>query len=246
MKVVITADWHLDAVSLGNSRFDDLSVALRAMMLTVVEEKPDLFLFLGDLCNPDRGARTLKAIATAAFYARMLAENEVESVWLAGNHDVVDSSEIVTSLTPLASMPFLRVVESLSSLQVGNWHLVFLPYISRVLQAEVDVQRYVERECVLAADKGLRLLLAGHCTHVPDATTGNETTLMSRGRNMAFPVELGTKYGALMFNGHYHTKQRTSGGVYIPGSLGRFDFGEENNTPSFYILDTEVPSWPED
>jgi DNA repair exonuclease SbcCD nuclease subunit len=246
MKVIVTADWHLDSVTLGVSRFDDLSVALRQLMTTALQERPRLFLFLGDLCNPDRGARTLKAISTVALYARMLAENDIESVWLAGNHDVVDSSDIVSSLTPLGSMPFLHVVEKLGSMQIDGWHFVFLPYISRVLQAEIDVRRFVERECVLAADKGLRTVIAGHCTHIDGAVNGNETTLMPRGRTMAFPTDIGKRYGAIMFNGHYHTRQHTPSGVYIPGSLGRFDFGEERNTPSFYVFDTEVNPWPED
>lgn len=242
MKIAVTADWHLDSVTLGVARFGDLSKALQEMMHVVIRERPRLFLFLGDLCNPDRGARTLKAISTASFYARTLYEHDIESVWVAGNHDVVDSSDIITTLTPLGSMPFMHVVEKLSSLTIDKWHFVFLPYISRVLQPDTDVRKYVERECLLAADKGHRIILAGHCTHVEGAKDGNETTLMRRGRTMNFPTDVGRKHGAVMLNGHYHTRQTTPSGVHIPGSLGRFDFGEERNTPSFYIFDTEVPN----
>jgi DNA repair exonuclease SbcCD nuclease subunit len=235
MKVAISADWHLDAISNGIARYPDLSRSVDEVVRRVGAEC-DVFVFAGDLCNPDRGARTLRAIGKAAEVAKNLALFDVESYWIAGNHDVVDSEEALSTLSPLIGGDGVVIEDVFSAPLDEKWWLVALPYISKLRFNQEEFLAKVESELVSISNDGCRALVVGHCTEVGGAKIGNETTLMARGRGMPFPVELCQRHGAVMVNGHYHKRQVTPDGIVIPGSLGVLDFGEEGNTPSFEIV----------
>lgn len=235
MRIAITGDWHLDSVTNGVLRYKDLTDALSSM-LSAIENRVDAFVFLGDLCNPDKGVRTLRSITTAGKVARALTTMGINHWWIAGNHDVIDSDEVVTSLSPLGS--FTRVIESFEvDLSDPRLMLMFLPYISKMRQDQAELDRWVDNQCSIASTEGRKVVIFGHCTSIQGAMDGTETSHMPRGRVQSFPVEIGKRYGAVMINGHYHTQQVTDDGVIIPGALGRFDFGEEKNRPGFVIVE---------
>lgn len=239
MKIAITADWHLDAVTVGVLRYNDLTETLRKMLEAIEQEKVDQFVFMGDLCNPDRGARTLRAMSTASKIAKALDRMNVKSYWIPGNHDVVDSNEIITTLSTLAA--FANVFET-PEIAAPSKHVkfMFLPYMSKMVLDQGAMNKWVEAELALASAAGKKtVIMFSHCTSVDGANTGTETSYMPRGKGQDLPIALLKKHGAIIFNGHYHTGQTTDSGVHIPGALGRFDFGEQSNTPGFMIVEVD-------
>jgi hypothetical protein len=79
-------------------------------------------------------------------------------------------------------------------------------------------------------------VVAGHMTSVPGVPHGSETSDMPRGADMAFPLAEAQALGAVCMNGHFH-RRCTDGPVLIPGSLARLTHGEEQNEPSFLVVD---------
>jgi DNA repair exonuclease SbcCD nuclease subunit len=239
MKIAITADWHLDAVTLGVLRYKDLTDALSEMLEIIAQEKVQAFVFMGDLCNPDRGARTLRAMTTASKVAKSLERMSVPSYWIPGNHDVVDSNEIITTLSPLSA--FAEVFEKPEIVVPSKYtKLMFLPYMSKMVQDQLALNRWVEEECVLGSASGKKtLVMFSHSTSVEGAKDGTETSHMPRGKGQELPLAVLKRHGVMVFNGHYHTGQTTDSGVHIPGALGRFDFGEQANAPGFMIVEVE-------
>lgn len=265
MKILFTSDWHLDASTCGVDRFDDVVGAVKETVETAIAEKVDLYVFLGDLCDPDAN-RSPRCVSVAIDVARELRANDIESRWLTGNHCVIEDGSGTSVLSPLkaaemkpsADMPGWRVideptVELLSRTPNGPpIAFVWLPYVPRC--ASYDAKEFVRDADVLAArnvdarsfaPKGQPHVVVGGHLSIRDMHPGSETIDMPRGRDLWLPVdEIAERWpGATVVNGHYHRAELPGrlqrGGVLIPGSLARLTFGEEANTPGFLIV--EVP-----
>lgn len=252
MRLVVVSDLHLDASTSGLERFDEIAAAARAAADDAIRfaEKGGsaLFVFAGDLCDPDT-TRSFRAIASAVDLALTLSARGVPSLWIAGNHDVIENARGSTVLEPLASavygrltskaLPYLRgecarVAEEPTSILVGHDLLIaVLPYVARARM--YDPIAFINR---IPPWDG-RVVVIGHLT-VPSAERGSESDDFARGREMVFPVEACRKRwgeGVPMINGHYHRRQVTRDGVVIPGSLARLRHDEEQNEPGYLVID---------
>lgn len=236
MKVLVTADWHLDANTAGYDRFADVAKSIDAMVDAAIRSKVDLFLFLGDLCDPD-ASRAPRCVAKAINAWRQLQQAGIASRWLVGNHDVIEDGSGTSTLTPLRAAG-ADVIEEPMTGTIGGVQFVWLPYVPRV--RNYDAAEFVA-SVNLAPD--LPVVVAGHLT-VPVLDPGSETHDMPRGRDLVFPVEqVVAKWPkAMLLNGHYHTAcwmigQQVGGGLCVPGSLERLTFGEQGNVPGYSTLD---------
>jgi DNA repair exonuclease SbcCD nuclease subunit len=235
MKVLATSDWHADWVSSGVDRFEEIRAAALQTVEVAIEERVSLYAFLGDLADPDDGPRALRAVGLALEVQEKLNGCGIPSVWLAGNHDVIEDGSGRTTLSPLAShaVVFERAPQ-LISLDVRLAVEVFvmaIPYPPA--SVPVDVPEMVRR---LKVPNGSRGLVLAHCTNVDGARQGEETTEMPRGRGVRLPQEDLPK-GWTVLNGHYHLPQVTPSGAIVPGALARLTHGEESNDPRFVILE---------
>lgn len=250
MKIFITSDWHLDAYTAGLERFDDIERAAAGIVQDAIGERADLFLFLGDLCDPHAN-RTPRCIAATIRLARLLAAHDIPSRWLVGNHDVIEDGSRTSTLTPLGAAATVlsgdrdswRVLdEPCAELIAGVWY-VWLPYVSRA--AGYDAAAFVEEQ--IRPDDARAVVVAGHLS-VPGIDPGSETHEMGRGRAMWLPVDsIRARWPeSLVLNGHYH-RQRTDGPVRIPGSIARLTFGEETHAPGYLVAEIELrrrrPEW---
>ena len=247
MKVVVSSDWHPDWNTHGVARFSEVREAAHRTVDAAIEEDAGLYVFCGDLCNPDRGSSVFRCVELAAEVALRLQEKGITSAWIAGNHDVIEDGTGDTSLSVLRAMAkftelihvferpgFLRVVHATR----GSASLIALPFTATshaydVEAALADLNAHfgpIHRETIIA----------GHL-NIAGVVPGEESAEMARGREIWLPVEAAKRIGAHVVNGHYHRRQRTKDGVWIPGSLARFTFGEEGNQPSFMVLDTQAP-----
>lgn len=239
MKVLFTADWHLDWTTGGVERFDEVSAALNQIHATAIAERVDLLIFGGDLCDPDVDSPLChRAIARAVDFGRKLHQDGVESLWITGNHDVIEDGRGSHTLMALRAAG-LHVADEPVGLGVSGVGVVLLPYVSP--SRRYDPAGFIER---MAVEMRVRagdppFIVAGHMTRVRGASDGSETHDMPRGSDMEFPVDACHMClpGAVLLNGHFH-RRVVDGPVLIPGSLARLTHGEETNEPGFIIVET--------
>ncbi len=247
MRLIVTGDWHLDAMTAGQSRLPEQREVLDQLIERVKthctqctrEGKGErvVVAFLGDLCNPDRGSRTLAAITEGARVFRCLLHTGATVVAIAGNHDVTDGAHGLTALSPLeevfddrpfwlAQVPRLIEFGPVDSREGPRFRFMFLPYTAPVVLARwmeanhVTVQQWVQQHVTA------KTIVMGHLS-IEGALLGSETLDMPRGRENVYPVQESAP-ALLRLNGHYH-KRQSPHDIWCPGAPVRLAFGEENN-----------------
>ena len=244
MKIVVSSDWHADATTSGLDRFEDVEwLVWDHVYATAVRERADLFLFLGDLCDPDN-RRSHRAVALAHEVASALQSvASIPSRWLVGNHDVVEDGSGTSTLSALAAASRGRgearrrwgpeVYEDPQVEQFRYLPIVALPYPSRA--RAYDPAAFVES---LSLPSDGPLLFVGHLS-IAGIHPGSESGELARGREVFWPVDvIRRRFGdrAVCLGGHYHRAQ-TFAGVRIVGSLERLRFDEEDHEPGFLVVE---------
>ena len=243
MKILVSSDWHGDALTAGVPRRADIIRHVDKML----EEEFNLFVFGGDLTDPDTpGAHA--AIEYACTVAARLADRGIISCWVAGNHDTVEDGLGTTTLSALRGIEvggsklkspirvFNKPSATLLNTPAGTVAFVALPYPS--LATHYDPADFVKR--LRPLPEGTPCLVMGHLWMKGDEGSGSESTDMARGRPVYWPVkELEEKFpNALLVGGHYH-RQGFMGGVLMVGTMDRLTAGEQLHHPRYLLL--EVP-----
>lgn len=259
MKILLTSDWHLDAVTAGVPRLDEIDPYIEELLEVIVREKINFVFHLGDLFDPGSMLGALYT-ATVIDIAGRLADSGADAVvWVAGNHDVIESSRGATTLSPLAAANrqgrlgagdgadtyvFERpTFAELVGFDVPNLRLVALPYVARAVERMPGFEDLRAAAFAEAAALGEKwpLVVIGHLT-VPGALVGSETTDMPRGRDLDFPFEDVARLNpALVASGHYHKAQvvsheATGLDIVIPGSPFRLTFGERDDKRKGFVI----------
>lgn len=242
MRLLVTSDWHTDRSTLGVPRLGEIQRAVAAAARAAVDESCDAFVFLGDLCDPDSGADVIAGLELAAETISFLSGREVQSAWIAGNHDVLEDGSGRTTLSPLRGLTgpsssgshWVCEAPRRFTLHRGpkeRLHCLALPYTAATNPLQPDAEAYVRSQTRRVH------AVFGHLM-LPGIVPGEETTEMSRGRDVDLPVDtIRTLWpGAAIFNGHYHRRQ-TFRGVEIPGALARLTFGEAGHRPCWLVAD---------
>lgn len=235
-RVLVTGDWHADAVTAGVPREDDIRKALRELLDVLRRESCDVLLFLGDLCNPDT-VRAWRSAMVAIEFARELVELRVSSIWITGNHDVIEDGHGSHTLLPLAVFATeldATMCDSPRIVQIDGGYVLALPYVARSHGydpiAEVDAAAHM-------LGTGRNVIVAGHLM-LEGIAPGSEVTDFARGRDVFYPVEECAKRlpDAVLVNGHYHAPMEHRG-VMMPGTLARLTRGEIGNAPGYLIVE---------
>ena len=258
MKLLITSDWHLDAVTAGIPRVGEFDLYLDQVVAASQEHDVDTIAVLGDYFDPGKmnGPEMTARLMEAAL--KLSGAGAKLLIWIAGNHDVVESSGGWTTITPLKLAledGFARgtrhhhiVFErpKLAVFRLPGWALLALPYQARAAMIPEEM------ETALAAAKaernlGVPLIVLGHMT-VPGAILGSESHEMARGRDMDLPMDqLADLSPVIVANGHYHKAQTVKGPgglrVVIPGSPHRFTFGERHDADKGFVI-LDIPEIP--
>jgi DNA repair exonuclease SbcCD nuclease subunit len=243
VRAIVSSDWHLDAVTAGEERFADVTRAADQVANYAIEsdrgDSRSLFVFAGDLTNPDP-PRCWRAVEYAAQLSRRLEYHGIPSIWIAGNHDVLEDGYGSHSLMPIdtrlpqdagahgvvVAMPKLVFPFSYSTSRTRGPGILCFPYVPRShAYVPTDViARYVDEEPTLIVG---HLMLEG-------ISVGSETNDFARGRDLFLPIEglRKTWPDVPIVNGHYHEGQLYKS-IHIPGSIARLTLGEANNSPRF-------------
>ncbi len=238
MKYLFTSDWHLDHTTDGHARFDEVSKAVDHSVRVAVEERVDLYVFAGDLSDPD-GFAVHRAQAKAQATATQLKKNGIPSAWVAGNHDVVEDGFGTTVLSPMAASGVCDVFEHPDVLRLPNDRiLIVLPFTPRSHSYEPAAYvRQLGAKMPAKLRQSAHIVVVGHLG-LAGINPGSETNEMPRGREVLWPLEELAKWfpKATLVGGHYHKAQEYKG-VNIVGSLARLTHGEEKHEPSMLLLE---------
>jgi DNA repair exonuclease SbcCD nuclease subunit len=241
MKIVQSSDWHLDTNTAGFRRYDDVSNAVRATVEAAIDLNAEYYLFTGDAHDPDGGGDTYmysRFIMQTAIY---LADAGIKSIWLPGNHCVCENGNGLTVLSPLRSLVesqkyerFITLAEDPGYISLGGKALLCaLPFTS--FDRPYDPAEVVRN---IPAGK-LPVIVAGHLM-IEGIEIGSETSDFPRGRDIFFPQQacddLAKGREVMRVQGHYHKKQCFEG-IYIPGSVARLTFGEEEHSPGYQVIE---------
>jgi DNA repair exonuclease SbcCD nuclease subunit len=243
MKILVTSDWHMDTVTAGIPRLNDIENFMKLLLDVIEKEEVDLLLHLGDFFNPGTMLVPVYTAKLMEFIQKLYYKDEVDVILIAGNHDVIEDSRGYTTISPLNFINRIGgscdIVERPSLICINAdiaVNFLCLPYVAKSAYDPSDLDnviKYIEK----LSYSSLKLIVAGHMT-VPGAMMGSESKEMSRGRESVFPID---KIKALnpdmILNGHYHKAQVVNpSGVIIPGSPVRFNFGEKDDNEKGYIL----------
>jgi DNA repair exonuclease SbcCD nuclease subunit len=235
MKILFTGDWHLDRNTAGYDRYDDISSKIDETVAKATELDIDLYVFLGDLANPN-SVRSHRAVTKAIEVARKLSlqKRPIQSMWIVGNHDIIEDGLGFGVLSPIAAAGF-SVFSYPVVIEEFKIPIVVLPYPSTTHFYEPA--EFVARYSTRAVYNSDSVLVVGHLS-MQGAAMGSESTELSRGREHAWPIEAIRKRwpSAIMIGGHYH-KQQVFNDVSFAGSLERLGFDEEENSPGFLTLE---------
>lgn len=244
-KIVVVSDLHPDVLTLGVSRFDEVERALKKAVAHAIKIDARVFLFTGDLCDPDSGGETFRAIAMLIRAAYELAKrHNIIFIAVAGNHDVNEDGTGATTLSPLAAIEeigganeLIYVAERPRFIYIyEDLGVLCLPFVA----SSHGMDLAEETKKLWPEDPKCRVIVASHLS-VPGIIPGEETKEMPRGREIAYPFEA-TKNAVVRVQGHYHRRQvfdPNDGGppIIIPGSLARLTFGEEEHEPAILVLE---------
>jgi DNA repair exonuclease SbcCD nuclease subunit len=252
MKIVASSDWHPDHVTAGFPRFDDVRKAAKQSVARAIAIGAKLYLFTGDLCDPDRG-RAHEAGALLIDCALELRREGIATRAIPGNHDVLEDGTGTSTLEPLAALEAIeaitgvgedgtiRVAKTAEFESVGDWpfDLLALPYVARSHAYDPVVSVAIAKEEREKSGRSDRpIIVYGHLM-LEGIEQGSESAEMARGRDLFFPIgEVLAAFGdkAIMLNGHYHKRQKHRG-VQVVGSLERLTFGEEGTKPGWLELE---------
>lgn len=244
MRVVVASDWHVDWSTLGVSRWKEIEAAVTESVDYAIKNEAGLYLFPGDLADPDTGGASWRAAALIITAATRLSRAGVRLVAIPGNHDVCEDGSGKTTLTPLAALedllPGVYVAEEPRLIWLGGDPGKYLYVLALPFTAASHGYDTQLTACALWPEEpGARVIVLSHLT-VPGIHPGTETTEMPRGREVLYPFH-STERAILRVQGHYHHRQLFTAPdngppLVIPGAIARLAFGEENNDPSFLSL----------
>lgn len=240
-KIVCSTDWHADALTAGFSRFEDVRQAVDETVAEAVSLGADLYLFLGDLTDPDSPG-AWAACRLACETAAHLADAGIDSVWVGGNHDALEDGSGTSTLDPIhgwsAFDDRVNVCSRPEVIRFPAFDVVALPYAAQ--SHEYDPERFVRDLPAWVGAQSRRVIVAGHL-NLDGILEGSESLEMPRGRSTYWPVaEILARFGdrALMLAGHYHRRQ-VHRGVQIVGSLERLSFADGTTAPGYLVVEVD-------
>lgn len=241
MKIVFTSDWHMDRYTSGVKRFDDVVRSVDVSVKAAIEMKADYYIMLGDLCDPCK-RESYRAVAHAIKIDRELRSADVEPFWIAGNHDVIEDGSGDNVMLPMNAAGCIVYDRPtvLQSAYGSDEYIVLLPFAPS--SHSYDLVEFIKGvpEMKLAGKKMTEkssVVVAGHLS-IDGAEPGSETKDMPRGRDVFWPTAVIKECmpQAVMVGGHYH-KQQIVDGIYVVGAVERLTHGEEENRPSYLVVE---------
>lgn len=259
MRLLLTSDWHLDAVTAGHDRWPELERFLCRVEEAIDEHDVDVVAFVGDAFDPGTSQEARWHTELLGWAYRLTRKCQA-TIWIAGNHDVIEvahNGEPLTVLSPLARI----VDESNGELYAGTLSRVHVAELPRAIELECpkatggatramvlalpyasrSVTRWAEerdRAFMIAAKAGVPVIVLGHLM-LEGMIPGSEDEML-RGRDIPLPIELLEELKpVLIANGHYHRREVVRRGavdIQIIGAPVRMTFGERDDGARGFLI----------
>jgi len=264
IKVLHLSDIHLGTLTHGklnpltgiNSRLEDFERSLTICIDRAITEPADLVLFGGDAFPDAMPAPQVQQIFASQF--RRLADRQIPTVLLVGNHDRHSQTGNSLSIYRSLGVPGFIVGDRLETHKIrtksGGIQIICLPWLTRsamLTKAETEglsveavgkellkrLELVIEAE-VRQLDPELPTILLGHL--MADRATVGAERFLAAGVGFTVPLSLLARpevdYVAL---GHVHKHQILCQDppIVYPGSIERVDFGEENEEKGYVWLE---------
>jgi DNA repair exonuclease SbcCD nuclease subunit len=236
-RILVTSDWHVDAVTAGVSRYVEIGQLVEQIISIIKKEKVDHFFHLGDVFDPGSSS---EAVWSSFIISSALAIQDAlrgRSLWIAGNHDVLERREIMTVLSPLRHAMRdnhrIRVSEKPELVDFGDIQILTLPFVARSADSATMID-----DAISASRGRTELVVVGHLS-IPGITPGSEEEML-RGRDIIFPAEkVASLSPRIVLNGHYHRPQVVTYrglDIRIVGAPARMTFGEIDPDPRGFLV----------
>lgn len=256
---------HIDPETGTNTRLQDFIGTLRRCIDRALAEPVDLVLFGGD-AFPDATPAPYIAEAFAREFRR-LAEAEIPTVLLVGNHDryALGQGSASLGIYRTLAVPHIRVGDRLETHHIetrsGSVQVITLPWLTRSTlltrpetrgKSLTDVNDMLTERLRLALEGEIRrrdpkqpTILLAHL--MSDKASFGAERLLAVSKGFTIPLSLLVRpeldYVAL---GHVHKHQNLNPGndppVVYPGSIERVDFSEETEDKGYVMAEVAVGS----
>ena len=225
MRLVIIGDLHLDAQIAGRDYHADVLAKLRSIPLDGIS----CIVQLGDICDPDNGARTWRALDSMAAWLYSLPTTIPRISIVVGNHDRIDDVRAKSCISVLECIRGVTVRNQIGAQKLFVTHEghvfwgLYVPWLSRA-QGEVDVLADCQRELDRLAP-GDSALVFCHLD-IEGAVPGSESDLPRLGRQFLPNAVANDPRVDKVFAGHIHTPGKFSDKIEIVGSLECLGMGD--------------------
>ncbi|MBU7043329.1 MAG: exonuclease SbcCD subunit D [Theionarchaea archaeon] len=201
-----------------NIRMMDFCHSFDYCVSQVLELRPDLFVFSGDLFDRVNPTNFIRKFAQDQL--RRLSQHNIESYIIPGNHETPRSRGVKNPLTLYRDIPHIHIALSPFQKEIGAYMLAGVPFTHN---PETHIPSPVS---------GKQNILMLHCV-VEGAVWGSERFVEYVEETVKPGVIPPYDYIAL---GHIHKHQQLNNMVYS-GSLERYDFNEKDEKKGFVIYD---------
>ncbi len=246
-----------------NTRLEDFVQSLAACIDRAIQEPVDVVLFGGDAFPDATPAPYIQEAFASQF--RRLADHQIPTILLVGNHDQHAQGQGGASLSIYRTLgvPGIIVGDRLTTHRIdtsnGQLQVLTIPWINRsalltrpesekLSLSEVNdlllsrLEPALEGE-IRQLDPNIPTILLGHLM-ADNAKLGAEK-LLAVGKGFSMPVSMLTRpcfdYVAL---GHVHRHQNLNKSnnppVVYPGSIERVDFSEEKEDKGYVMIDIQA------
>lgn len=258
MRILFTSDWHDDAVTLGVSRRAELKAYYDRVADEAGRRDVDVVVFCGDAFDPGSMLHALyETDVSCAFHRFAYAVTSGKVIAIAGNHDVVEVDEPLSTISPIGiGNEHVQVFDAPGTMTLadndGVVLFLLLPYVSRAwadgeqkgklddLIGPTESTDNAFAEALRARKDGTRVVVVGHMS-VPGAVISSESVEMARGRDLDLPIaRIRELEPAVVVNGHYHRPQVVDYDgvqVVIPGSPLSFTTSDDAQGKGFVVVD---------
>jgi exonuclease SbcD len=201
-----------------NVRMMDFCHSFDHCISQVLELRPDIFVFSGDLFDRVNPTNFIRKFAQDQLHR--LSHQKIESYIIPGNHETPRSRGVKNPLTLYKDIPYVHIALSPFQKEVGQYMLSGVPFTH-------NPDKHIPP---LASGKENILML--HCV-VEGAVWGSERFVEYVEETIKPGLIPLYDYIAL---GHIHKHQQLNNMVYS-GSLERYDFNEKDEKKGFVIYD---------
>lgn len=228
MKIVVISDTHYGLKSADYDRNSEIHSIVTDAIQWAIHNGADYFVHCGDLGHVANPSSEVHGLWAQIF--ETLEDNEIQSYFMLGNHDVVkDVNRPYGSLAPLRKLEYnyVKAINRDTFGYLGDLFAVFLPYFNQAYVGADHNTVYNDVLNIHEKYKKAKRVIAFTHLNVPNASTDNDFLL--RPVQAVIPQELYDNDNVeLIISGHIHKPQNIGKNIVI-GSPICTDFGDLDN-----------------